>query len=104
MGGGVDGERVAVTDKPITADGDSIVKGVCAYFARFVHVHHVAAGVFHSGDPVVPGRAVEIPIIRFHGCSLSGLSRQCWRAGSSRPGVARFRLFDVQLYCIGLCE
>ena len=61
MGGGVNGERVAVTDKPITADGDSIVKGVRAYFAGLVHVHDVAAGVFHQGDPVIPGGEVGIP-------------------------------------------
>lgn len=77
MGGGVDGEGVALADKPIAADADSVVKGVGADFARFVGVHDVAAGVFYGGHAVVAGRAVEIPVISLHGSFLPGLSHQC---------------------------
>ena len=77
MGGGVDSERVAVTDKPVTADADSVVKGVGAYLACFVGVHDVAAGVFYGGHAVVAGRAVEIPVISVHGSFLPGLSHRC---------------------------
>lgn len=77
MGGGVESQRVAVADKPVAANADSVVKGVGAYLACFVGIHNVAASAFYGGHAVVSGRAVEIPIISFHGSFLPGLSRQC---------------------------